>query len=549
MKRSTGVLLLILMAAACDPPAPPPPPPPPPPQVFLTVTESNVIGDAVKGKVNVSGCKNVAQVQILQQDAFLADVNFTGMATDFTLSPGLFSALYSRLGIAASLTLKAKVVCDDGRTNNSQPVGVRFFPISRRYADSSGQQLVPDRFVAEGGLGGSANTFLGCIVTNTGTTIARVDTAGQVLQSIQQMPFPCSLDTKISELSPVTGTRWVLERGAGAFVMRNSSLQILKELRETKAARIGVGRNGQAVVWIDESGLSRVIKLDPTTDTSNDWTYPTSFITPVRLYGIMNSDPVIDDGAGSSVWITDWRFDVGSKRGTIIPFKLDLRNGTLLNGVAALNGQPAAIIDQQYPLDPTSMPIMPEGVFNADGSFFTVPAIALDALSTTILSCSTGLGLCEGAARRWSSTQFPGILRAVVPFSQGNVHAIIGPYSVYFVSAQLGNVLNLAEQPLKPGGSQVVVGVQPGLGTDFYVMTGPDFGPGQPSFATEIIGTDSPQSGELWRMEYGSGESSGNSLWMGVDDAQQIWIRAGTDLIKPLPNNEYRTARGATVVP
>jgi hypothetical protein len=249
------------------------------------------------------------------------------------------------------------------------------------------------------------------------------------------------------------------------------------------------------------------------------------------------------------VWITDWRFDVGSKKGTIIPFKLDLRTGTLLNGQPSLMGQPAAIIDQQYPLDPTSMPIMPEGVFNSDGSFFTVPAIALDAQTTTILSCSTGPSLCEGASRRWSSTQFPGILRAIVPFSQGNVHAVIGPYAVYFLSAQLGTVLNLAEQPLQPGGSQIVVGVQPGLGTDFYVMTGPDLGAGVQSFATEIIGTDAPQSGELWRMEYGSGESSGAALWMGVDDAQQVWIRAGTDLIKPLTNTEYRTARGATMTP
>ncbi len=549
MTRSSGLLLLALAFCGCPDPDPPPPPPPPPPQVFLTMNASYFIGESVKGKVNVSGCKNVAQVQLLHQDAFLTEVPFTKLPTEFTLAPGLFSPLYSRLGIALPLTLKAKVVCDDGRTNNSTPVGVKFFPAQQKFVDPNGQQLVPDNFVAEGGLGGSANTFLGCVLTQTGTTIARVDLQGQILQFIQTMPFPCSLDTQISDVSAVTGTRWVLEKGAGAFVMQNSSLQILKELRDPKTSRMGVGKNGQAVVWIDESGRSRVIKMDPRTDASNDWTYPASFINPVRLYGIMNSNPVIDDGAGSSVWITDWRFDVGSKRGTIIPFQLDLNTGNLRNGVPALMGQPAAIIDQQYPLDPTSMPIIPEGVFNADGTFFTVPAIALDAQTTTILSCSTSQGLCEGAARRWSSTQFPGILRAVVPFSQGNIYAIIGPYSVYFLNGTLGNVINLAEQPLQPGGSQIVVGVQPGLGTDFYIMTGPDFGPGMPSFATEIIATDSPMSGELWRLEYGSGESSGNAMWMGVDDAAQVWVRIGTDLVKPLPLTQYREARGATVVP
>ena len=50
-------------------------------------------------------------------------------------------------------------------------------------------------------------------------------------------------------------------------------------------------------------------------------------------------------------------------------------------------------------------------------------------------------------------------------------------------------------------------------------------------------------------LEYGSGETSGNAMWMGVDDAQAVWIRTGTDLIKPLSNFDYRMARGATVLP
>jgi hypothetical protein len=550
MTTPRGLFLLSLAAffQGCPPPDPPPPPPPTPPQVFLTVTESNVIGSSVKGKVNVSGCKNVAQVQLLQGDSFLSDLNYTKSPTDFELAPGLFSALYSRLGIAASLTLKAKVVCDDGRTNNSQPVGVKFFPIANRFTEATGQQIVPDNFVAEGGLGGSANTFLGCVGTSTGTTIARVDRTGQVLNYIQSMPFPCSLATQISDLSTVTGTRWVLEPGAGAFAIKNSTLEIQKELRDAKTSRMGVGVRGSAVIWIDESGRSRVHKLDPVTSAINDWTYPSDFITPVRLYGIMNSTPVIDDGAGA-VWISEWRFDMGSRTASIIPFKLNLYTGALLNGQAQLQGSPASIHNLTYPQDITSQPIVPEGVFNADGSFFTLPAIALNAQTTTVLSCSTGLGLCEGTARRWSSTQFPGILRAIVPYSQGNILAVIGPYSVWFLSAQLGTVMNLGEVPIVPTGSLLVVGVQPGLGTDFYVLTGPDLGAGNASFAMEIIGIDSPGAGELWRLEYGSGESSGNAMWIGIDDAQAVWIRAGTDLIKPLSNSEYRMARGPTVIP
>ena len=545
MKQLAGVLTLAVLGVAC-PPEVVVPPPPNPPQVFLTVTESNVIGDAVRGKVTVSGCKNVAQVQLLQGEAFLADV--TQSAAAFTLEPGLFASYYPRLGIAASLTLKAKVICDDARTNFSQPVGVKFFPIAARFAATvQGEQLVTDNFVAEGGLGGSRNTFLGCSPTVTGTQLVRVDTTGAVVAFNNTLPFDCSLGTVISELSLVTGTRWVLEPGAGAYAVRNGDLQIQKVVRDNKTSRMGVGPKGSAVIWIDETGRSRVLKVDPVLSTLNDWKFPADFLTMVRLNGIMNSDPVIDDGAGASVWISEWRFDPGSKVAVIVPFQLDLYTGQLRNGV--VSGQPAIIIEQQHPMDVTSQPIIPEGVFTADGAFFTFPVISNNAQSSTIISCSTAFGLCEGAARRWTSTPFPGILRKVVPYSQGNIYAAIGPYSVYFLSGQLGVVQNLGEQPLQPSGSLLVVGVQPGLGSDFYVLTGPDFGPGNPSYAMEIIATDASASGELWRLEYGSGESSSTALYMGVDANRQVWIRAGTDLIKPLPNSEYRTARGPTVLP
>ncbi|HEY0882870.1 MAG TPA: hypothetical protein VGD87_15120, partial [Archangium sp.] len=195
MTRSLGALVVVAMLASCEPETPPPPPPPNPPQVFLTLTEANVIGDAVKGRVNVSGCKTVTQVQLLQgnNNEFLYDVMYSKSPTEFTLPAGLFSALYPRVGIAASITLRAKVVCDDGRTNNSQPVGLKFFPIERRVTAADGSQAVPDNFIAEGGFGGTPNTFLGCVLSPSGTTIARVNTMGEIVAFIAAMPFNCSL--------------------------------------------------------------------------------------------------------------------------------------------------------------------------------------------------------------------------------------------------------------------------------------------------------------------------------------------------------------------
>jgi hypothetical protein len=125
----------------------------------------------------------------------------------------------------------------------------------------------------------------------------------------------------------------------------------------------------------------------------------------------------------------------------------------------------------------------------------------------------------------------------------------MGPYQVYFLNAQLGTIVNLAEQPLRPEGSLVVMGGQAGKTTDFYVLTGPYLGDDVPSWPTEFIATDRPESGELWRVESGSGESPTASNWIAVDESGQVWLRVGIDLVKPLSNSEYRSARGATPTP
>lgn len=551
MKPSTVVLLMAgagVLASCEDPKVPPPPANPP--QAFLTITESNVMGDSVKGRVNVSGCKGVTQVAIFQQDSFLFDTSYSKSPTEFTLPAGLFSNLYPRLGFSASLTLKAKVTCDDGRTNFSTPVGVKFFPVARKYSGRNGEQLVPDAFVAEGGVGGSANTFLGCVRTQTGTTIARVDTSGQLLAFIGQMPFDCSLNTQILDLSTTSGYRWIFEPFVGAFALCLSAsctdFSVGKVIRSPRAERIGVGKSGVAVVWINELGTqqNRIVKLSPgANDVSNDWSSSAGF--PI----ILNANPHIDDGAGQSVWISRWEYNVGTKVANIVPYKHDLRTGALTNGV--VNGVPAVLLTQQYPLDSTSMPIIPEGFFSTTGDVFTIPILSYaqdNTLQTTVISCSTAFGLCEGQARRWTSPTFPGMVRLALPFSAGNLVAAIGPYQVWFLTQQLGTVVNLGERAITPSGSLMVLGVQPGNSTDFYILNGPDL-QGSPSFPTEIIALDSPQAGELWRVGYGSGEGPLNAMTIAIDSADRPWLRAGTELVQPLTNGEYRSSRGPTMLP
>ena len=549
MRSFPALVLLASLLTGC-PEDPVVKPPTNPPQVFLTVDETNVIGKQVTGKINTTGCKNVTQLQLLQNDKFLTDVPFTKSPQAFTLPDGLFANLYPQLGIAASITLKAKVVCDDGRSNNSTPVGLKFFPIAQRYVPPEGSLLVPFAFVAEGGVGGSPATYIGCTATSNGSTIARVNNQGQVLAYVPSMPFDCSVGTQITDVATGSGYRWILEPGAGAFALKMSDFSIGKVLKNTKTRRLGMAPvSGIAMVWVDDSSTQPVQlrRLSPTTDASSDWSQ--------NMLGIMNSTPtIVEGGPQPSVWISRFEFDLGNKLGTIVPYQYDLTTGAILNGViddGSGSGilQPSAILQQQYPMDVTSDPIIPEGYFAPNGEKFYIPLLSYQGTSanvqTTVLGCSTKPGLCEGANRVWTSENFPGLVTVVTAYTAANKLVAAGAYQAWFLNAQSGAVENLNARPITPVGSQVINALQPGLGTDFYILTAPLIGEGA-GFSTEIICVDSPDRGELWRLTYGSGEAPLNALSMSIDVGGQPWIRVGTDLVKPLSNADYRTVRGPT---
>lgn len=534
--------LAVVIASACSSPTPPPPPPPPPPQVFLTVLESTVVGDQVKGRVNVSGCKDVTQVQLLQQGTFLADAMYTKSPTDFTLPASLFSNLYSKLGIAATLSLSAKVVCADGRTNTSQPVGVTFFPVASKFS-LGGTQVMPDAFVAEGGLGGTPVGFIGCVGTNIGTALGKADTMGNVPVYNDALPFACGYDTEISDRSTVTGTRWVLQPGKGAYAidgMLNVTAAFAGNLQ-----RMGVARDGSGIFWADIMGSSTTpvaLKLNPMGGAN-----PLVWSSPAG--GLVNSTPVVSEG-DNSVTLSTWQFDIGNSIGKIVVFKYNYLTGALMNGVGTSQGPPV-IFQQDFP--PGNQPIQPYAAFNRDGSLIVLPLMSIDVsgtVRTTILACSTSPvgSQCTGADRRWTAPTFDGVVNLVVPFSAGNYFAAVGPYQVWFLDAQTGAVKNLGEQPLRPTGSLQVLGVQPGLGTDFYLLNGPASETGG-TYPIEIVATDKPEDGELWRFDMGSGESPVAGVYMAIDDANQPWLRVGPDQVKPLTNMEYRAARGPTPIP
>lgn len=540
MRRLSWAALAVAVGA-CSGGEPPPPPPPPPPQVFLTVLESTVVGDSVRGKVSVSGCTDVTQVQILQGGAFLADAMFTKSPTDFVLPAALFSNLYPRLGIAASLVLTAKIVCGDGRTNTSQPVGVTFFPVASKFS-MGGQQVMPDAFVAEGGLGGVPTTFLGCVGTSIGTALGRANASGVVTQYNESLPFACGYDTEISERSPVTGTRWVLQPGKGAYAI-DANLNITAQYADD-LQRMAVARDGSGIFWSSgpQTTTPFAVKLHPMGGGSAIlWAAPAG--------GLINTTPVVNE-ADLTVTLATWQYNIGTGVGNIVVFKYNFLTGALVNGVGMPAGPPI-VYSQTYPMG--NQPFTPYAAFNRDGSLIALPLLSVDTsgtVRTTILACATSpmASQCTGSDRRWTARTFDGVVNLVLPFSAGNYFAAVGPYQAWFLDPQNGTVVNLGEQPLRPTGSLQVLGVQAGAGSEFYLLNGPASETGG-TYPIEIVATDKPESGELWRFSQGSGESPLAGLYLAVDEGGQAWLRVGPDQVKPLTNVEYRAARGMTPIP
>jgi hypothetical protein len=525
-----------LTAAACPPPSPVDGGVPSSPHVTISVDEANVIGKSVSARIRVSSCRNVNQVQLLQNGQFLADVPFSANPATIEILPEHLRTSWSQ-GIAAELKLKAKVICDDTRFGESPTVNATFFPIDRRVASPSGGAAAPDLFNTQGGLGGTPVTFVGCIkrgVTGTSPALAISGTDGQHVMSNEGLPFACDGATQISERSAATGTRWVLQPGSGAYSI-DQSLAVIKVVTGN-LRRMAVASNGIAVFWKKSTTEHRVVKADAL-PSSSDWeaTFDTSQ---------MNGDPVIDVQNGA-VWVPSWLYEAANSGGAVGSFqvyKLSLANGALLNPVAAGGGPP--VVFQQTYSDIINPAIVPNVLLSADGTILYAPLLSISAentLQTTILACSTLTEGCQGTSRKWATTQpFDRQLTHVIPFSHGNLLAAVGPRGAWFLKAQDGSVVSAGGNPITPSLGLQVLGVQAGLGNDVYLLNGPVLGEDVAVYPTEVVGVDSPEQGELYRFGFGDGGSAETSLTIGLDEAGNAWYRVGADLVKPYALSWYR---------
>jgi len=231
---------------------------------------------------------------------------------------------------------------------------------------------------------------------------------------------------------------------------------------------------------------------------------------------------------------------VGSTDGRLSVYKLDLLTGALLNSDAM--GGPPVVFQQTF--EAINTPIAPEVVLSPDGTIIYAPILSISAqntVQTIIVACSTQVSGCQGAARKWATAQpFDRQLTNVIPFSHGNLLAAVGPKGAWFLKAQDGSVVSAGGNPITPSLGLQVLGVQAGLGSDLYLLNGPVLGEDVAVYPTEVVATDSPEQGELYRFGYGDGTSATTSVTMGIDEGGQAWYRVGADLVKPYALSWYR---------
>ena len=508
-----------------------------PPQVFLIAPETNQIGTDLKLKANVVGCTKITQIQILNGTKFLLAIDSPAkVPVDVTLPPSTFNTLYQTVGIAAKLTLVAKGVCDDGRTNKSTPVGVSFFPVASVTPPGAGNSAaLPDIFVAEGGVAGAPTTFVGCVGTATGTGLARFDTMGNAINANLTLPFPCSYNSIISDKNPATGFRWLLEPGVGVFSFDSSGPQKaldIKAYAKGDFAYRAIGPDGDAIVWDSKSMFDNLFKYSKSGGAAE---IP---LWHAKSVGIMAGTPVVSQ---NEVYVVMWFGTLGSGSGTMLVQKFVYGGAT---GGSFVGESMLVMIEY----DNLSAPKIPPSTFSADGTivYFAYQNTAGTRNTSGIVACASNASGCgPGNGAKWASPLVDDVIAAAVPFSSGAMIAAVGAKSTYFLSSADGHIVNVYGLPIQPDGNLVTMSVQPGTGTDFYIMNGASTG----GFPTEIVAIDSPLNGELWRVQTSGGDVPSSAVSLAIDEGNNVWLRIQEKQVRPLTLSQYRMVKGANLQP
>jgi hypothetical protein len=378
----------------------------------------------------------------------------------------------------------------------------------------------------------------------------RLDQNGNRLAMNQALTFECDYSSVITDRNAASGTRWIWvpQKGAAAF---DGNLNLTAEYRAPVSRLTVSPLDGDAIVTISDpsSGVLREairLRARPAQGQPTKMWSTLRQPNPTGYPGDFAADPVVDPGT-QRVFTASWQYSMVTGRGLIAILIYNYNNGDLVVD------PPTAILNFDFG-EPINRPIPPTGAFKDDGSLFYAPVLTVNRQSggfqTTVLACATNAPGCGGAARRWMSPTFNGDFTTVFTFSRGNFIGVVNPFASFFLGASDGQVKNLGgTEPLRPTGSLVTQGIVTGKGNDLYILNAPVPGINMPTFPTEVIVTDHPASGELWRVAIQGGTAPADSMYIAVDDNGQAWMRLGTDQVRPLSLMQYRESRGATTPP
>ncbi|TQF09762.1 hypothetical protein FJV41_42960 [Myxococcus llanfairpwllgwyngyllgogerychwyrndrobwllllantysiliogogogochensis] len=522
----TALVLVSSLATACG--DDPPPPTPDPPQVALTVLEGNSAGTSLKLSVTVSGCEKVATLNMYDRTTFLKAFPYGSGATPVELLASDIPYANPLVGIAASLSLTAEVVCDDGRKNTSLPQSATFFPVARVVEDPQGAQVYSTPLAIDGT--GAGMTFLSCAKTTTGglETMYRHNSAGSGASALQ-VPTLCNASTVITPRHAVTRKRWVWTPGYGAFAVGDDFKISSRTPIDLEVEDLTVMPNGDAVIRSVPGPIYRI-----THDTADGLGIGVTRWKYTREISV--GDPIGDlvvrsDGrvlAASHIAYSENRSDVIVEE---LDGGTDSAGGTL---------QATRIIRQLFTSN-TSTPL-PVGSFSPDGSILYL-GFALPEDKSQVLACVATLDGCEGAASKWATGVLNGQVKQIATYANGNRVAAATTQFVWLLDATTGVIRNRGGRSVDANGALHVKFLLPANpSSDLFFLNGPAAQGQTVTLPVELVGVDQSSGSvaegrELFRYQVPV------SMGAAFDDTGRLWMRTGLKLLQLQPSSQYRSAR------
>lgn len=434
--RPAPLLALALAAATsgcgAEPQAEPGPIPPTVQVLPLSSRQADVklIVDVV---VAGSGCKTISKLSLLDHQQLLGTIENADARSRFEVPRN--SIDYRLRGIAAALDLHATVVCDDGRTADSQGVAVQFLPVDETFTGTFATTVFS--------LDPSGQALVSCIDGK----VVRLSVDGTPLQSTgTQLGFSC---TQGGGLQRGSARELYWQEPSGKVARLKDDLTVLSQPAfTTQELYLPPEGSGFAVLLGQDSLLSGMQWLDRTTGA------PFTAST-IPIDGIPNGTPAL--GATGLVLPLYLANPDGSR--SLATQRFNLATGRALGSPTVLATLPGGQFGTAQ---------VPRIWLSRDGTraFFVAGETGSEvrACASDRSCASTGVG----GGQIWTRTLTRGPYTAAIPIN--GLLFIAGPQGAEFVDQASGSPI--ANSAFAPTGGLSILSVLPGAGTAIYVLCG-----------------------------------------------------------------------------